>query len=193
MDVCYLPLYSWFLAQCLAYGRCSINVCKMNEIDKRKILTADNNAYLLIKPNCFNLAVPPLLSGNDFQTAEEGCSQSYGFSSSHVWMWDLDHIGGWAQKNWCFRSIMLEKTLESPLDCKRIKSVNPKGYQPWIFTGWTDAKTEAAMLWPPDVKEPTHWERPWCWGRLKAKREGGQRIRWLNSIMNSMDKNLSKL
>ena len=72
MDGCYLPLYSWFLAQCLAYGRCSINVCKMNEIDRRKILTADNNAYLLTKPKCFNLAVPPLLSGNDFQTAEEG-------------------------------------------------------------------------------------------------------------------------
>jgi len=121
------------------------------------------------------------------------CSQSYGFSSSHVWMWELDHIGGWAPKNWCFQSVMLEKTLESPLDCKHIKSVNPKGYQPWIFTGWIDAKTEATILWPPDAEEPTHWKRSWCWGRLKAKREGGQRIRWLYSIMNSMDKNLSKL
>ena len=72
MDVCYLPLYSWFLAQCLAYGRRSINVYEMNEIDGRKIFDSDNNAYLLIKPKCFNLAVAPLLSGNDFQTAEEG-------------------------------------------------------------------------------------------------------------------------
>ena len=71
------------------------------------------------------------------------CNQSYGFSSSHVWVWDLDRIGGWAPENWCFQSVMLEKTLESPLDCKHIKSVNPKGDQLWVFTEWTDAETEA--------------------------------------------------
>ena len=69
-------------------------------------------------------------------------SQSYGFSSSHVWMWELDHEEGWALKNWCFWTVVLEKTLESPLDCKEIKAVNPKGNQPWIFIGRTDAEAE---------------------------------------------------
>ena len=64
-------------------------------------------------------------------------SQSYGFSSNHVWMWELDHKEAWAMKSWCFWIVMLEKTLESPLDCKKIKPVNPKGNQPWIFTGRT--------------------------------------------------------
>ena len=73
-------------------------------------------------------------------------SQNYGFSSSHVWMWELDHEEGWAPKNWCFW-IVLEKTLENPLDSKEIKSVNPKGNQPWIFIGKTDTKAEAAILW----------------------------------------------
>ena len=77
-------------------------------------------------------------------------SQNYGFPSSHVWMWQLDRKEGWAPKNWCFQ-IVLEKTLESPLDSKGIKPVNPKGNQPWIFIGRTDAETEA-ILWPPDVK-----------------------------------------
>ena len=76
--------------------------------------------------------------------------QSYGFSSSHVWMWELDHKEGWAPKNWCFWTVVLEKTLESPLDCKEIQPVNPKGNQPWIFIGRTDA--EAPMFWPPDAK-----------------------------------------
>ena len=76
-------------------------------------------------------------------------SQSYGFSSSHVWMWELDHKEGWALKNWCFWTVVLEKTLESPLDSK-IKPVNPKGNQPWIFIGRTDA--EAPIIWPPDAK-----------------------------------------
>ena len=75
-------------------------------------------------------------------------SQSYGFSSSHVWMWELDHKEGWAPKNWCFWTVVLEKTLESPLDCKEIKAVNLKGNPPWIFTGRTDAIAEA----PPDAK-----------------------------------------
>ena len=79
-------------------------------------------------------------------------SQSYSFSSSHVWMWELDHKEGWAPKNWCFQIVVLEKTLECPLDCMEIKSVNPKGNQPWLFTGRTDAEAEAPILWPPDEK-----------------------------------------
>ena len=79
-------------------------------------------------------------------------SQRYGFSSSHVWMWELNHKEGWLPKKWCFWSVMLEKTLESPLDCKEMKPVNPKRNQPLIFTGRTDAKAEAPILWPPDVK-----------------------------------------
>ena len=79
-------------------------------------------------------------------------SQSYGFSNSHVWMWELDHKEGGALKNWCFWTVVLEKTLESPLDCKEIQPVNPKGNQHWIFIGRTDAEAEAPILWQPDVK-----------------------------------------
>ena len=79
-------------------------------------------------------------------------SQSYGLSGSHVGMWELDHKEGWVPKNWCFWIVVLEKTLESPLDFKEIKLVNPKGNQSWIFTGRTDAKAEAPIVWPPDVK-----------------------------------------
>ena len=78
--------------------------------------------------------------------------QGYGFSSRHVWMWQLDHKEGWASKNWCFWTVVLEKALESPLDCKEIKPVNPKWNQPWIFIGRTDGEAEASILWPPDVK-----------------------------------------
>ena len=100
-------------------------------------------------------------------------SQSCGFSSSHVWMWDSDHKEGWVLKNWCFQIVVLEKTLESPLNCKEIKLVNPKGNQPWIFIGRTDA--EAPILWPPDVNSWPIGKKPWCWERLKAKREGGSK------------------
>ena len=79
-------------------------------------------------------------------------SQSYGFSSSHVWIWELYHKEGWMPKNWCFWTVVLEKTLESPLDCKKIKPVNHKGNQPWIFIGRIDAETEVPILWPPDAK-----------------------------------------
>ena len=78
-------------------------------------------------------------------------SQSYGFSSSHVWMWELDHKKSWVLKNWYFWTVVLEKTLESPWDCK-IKPVNSKGNHSWIFIGRTDAEAEAPILWPPDAK-----------------------------------------
>ena len=79
-------------------------------------------------------------------------SQNCGFSSSHVWMWELDHKEGWALKNCCFQITVLEKTLESPLNIKEIKPVNPKGNQPWILTGKTDFEAEAPILWPSDAK-----------------------------------------
>ena len=103
-------------------------------------------------------------------------SQNYGFSSNHVSMWQLDHIEGWVLKNWCFWTVVLEKPFESPLDCKEIKSVNTEGNQPWIFTGRTDADAESPCLttW---CEELTHWKRPWCWERLRARGEGGDR-RW---------------
>ena len=79
-------------------------------------------------------------------------SQGYGFSSGHVWVWELDCEESWAPKNWCFWTVMLEKTLESPLDCKEIPLVHPKGDQSWVFTGRTDAEAETPILWPPHVK-----------------------------------------
>ena len=85
--------------------------------------------------------------------ANKGLSiQSYGFSSSHVWMWDLDHKEGWVPKNWCFWTVVLEKTLESLLDCKEIQPIYPKGNQSWMFIGRTDAEVETPILWPHDAK-----------------------------------------
>ena len=87
-------------------------------------------------------------------------SQRYGFSSSCVWMWELDHKEGWLPKKWCFWSVVLEKTLESPLDCKEMKPVNPKRNQPLIFTGRTDAEAETSIIWPSDVKNWLIWKDP---------------------------------
>ena len=79
-------------------------------------------------------------------------SLSYGFSSSHVWMWEMNYKETWALKNWCFWTVVLEKTLENPLDCKEIQPVHPKGDQSWMFIGRMDAEAETLILWPPDVK-----------------------------------------
>ena len=95
-------------------------------------------------------------------------SQSYGFSRSHVLIWELDHKEGRTLKNRWFWTGVLEKMLKSPLDSKEIKPVNLKGNQPWILIGRTDAEVEAPILWPPDANI---W--PWCWGKLKAEGEEG--------------------
>ena len=95
-------------------------------------------------------------------------SQGYDFSSSHVWMWKLDYKESWVPKNWCFWTVLLEKTLESPLDCKEIQAVHPKGDQSWVFIGTTDAEAETPILWLPDAKSRPVWKDPdagkdWKW------------------------------
>ena len=87
-------------------------------------------------------------------------SQSYGSSNSHLWMWELDYKEGWVLKNWCFWTVVLEKTLQSPLDCKEIQPVHPKGDQSWVFVGRTDVEAETPILWPPDAKRWVIWKDP---------------------------------
>ena len=99
-------------------------------------------------------------------------SQSYGFSSSHVWMWKLDYKESWALKNWCFWTVVLEKTLESPLDCKEIKPFHPKGNQSWIFIGRNDAEAEAPILWPPDRKNQFTGKDPYAGKDWRQEEKG---------------------
>ena len=106
-------------------------------------------------------------------------SQSYGFSSSHVWMWELDYKESWGLRNWCFWTVVLGKTLESPLDCKEIQLVHSKGNQPWIFIGRTDA--EIPILWPPDAKSWVIWKDPDAgkdWGQAEKGTTEDEIIGW---------------
>ena len=98
-------------------------------------------------------------------------SQSYGFSSSHVWMWELGYKESWAPKNWCFWTVVLEKTLECPLDFKDIWPVHRKGNQSWIFIGRTDVEAGTPILWPHNAKNWLVLKRPWCWERAKVEEE----------------------
>ena len=120
-------------------------------------------------------------------------SQGYGFSSSHVWMWELDYIESWAPKNWCCWTVVSEKTLESPLDCKEIQPVHPKGNQSWVFTGRTDVEAEAQyfghLIWRADSLEKTLM----LGGIEGRRRRGRQRMRWLDAIIDSMEVSLSDL
>ena len=121
-------------------------------------------------------------------------SQSYGSSSSHVWIWELDHKESWGLKNWCLWTVVLEKTLESPLDCKEIQPVHPKGDKSWIFIGRTDAEAETPILWPADAMSWCSFEKTLMLGKIEGgRRRGRQRMRWLDSITDLMDINLSKL
>ena len=120
-------------------------------------------------------------------------SQGYGFSCGHVWMWELDCEEGWAPENWCFWTVVLEKTLGSPLDCKEIQPVHSEGDQPWDSFGRNDAKAETPVLWPPHAKS---WliGKTLMLGGIRGRRgRGWQRMRWLEGITDSMDVSLSEL
>ena len=108
-------------------------------------------------------------------------------------MWELDYKESWAQKNLCFWIVVLEKVLESPLDCKEIQPVHPKGDQSWAFVGRTDAEAETPILWPPDVKSWLIWKDPDVGKDWRQEEKGTQRMRWLDDITDSMDMSLSKL
>ena len=120
-------------------------------------------------------------------------SQSYGFSSSHIWMWELDHKERWAPKTWCFRTMVLEKTLESPLDCKEIQPVNPKGNQSWIFIEGLMLKLKLQYFGYLMCRTDS-FEKTLMVGKIEGgRRRGRQRMRWLDVITNSMVISLSKL
>ena len=112
-------------------------------------------------------------------------SQGYGFSSSHVWMWELDHKESWVPKNWCFWAVVLEKTLESLLDCKEIQPVHPKGDQSWVFIGRTDVEAETPILWPPDVKSWFIWKDPDAgkdWGQEEKGMTEDEMVGWRHRL-----------
>ena len=119
-------------------------------------------------------------------------SQSYGFSSSHIWMWELDYKS-WVLKNWCFWTVVLEKTLESPLDYNEIQPTHPKGNQSWIFIGRTDAEAETPILWPPYVKNWLIGKDPELRKIEVRRRRGWQCMRWLDGLTALMGMHLSKL
>ena len=114
-------------------------------------------------------------------------SQSYDFSRSHVWMWELDHKESWVPKNQCFWTVVLEKTLKSPLDCKEIQPVHPKGDQSSVFIGRTDVEAETPVLWPPDVKSYLLEKTLMLGGIGSRKRRARQRMRLLDGVTDSMD------
>ena len=123
--------------------------------------------------------------------ANKGLSnQGYGFSSSHVWMWELDYKESWVLKNWCFWTVMLEKTLESPVVCKEIQPVHPKGDQSWVFTGGTDAEAETPIPWPPDTKSWLIWKDPDAGNDWRQKEKGTTEDEMVGWHQSSMDMSL---
>ena len=122
-----------------------------------------------------------VLKSRDYFANKGPSSQGYGFSSGHVWMWELDYKEGWVPKNCCFWTVVLEKTLESPLDCKEIQLVHPKGDQSWVFIGRTDVEAETPILWPPDAKSWLIWKDPDAGKDWRQEEKGTTEDGWMGS------------
>ena len=105
-------------------------------------------------------------------------NQGYGFSSGHVWIWELDYKESWVPKNWCFWTVVLEKTLVSPLDCKEIQPVHPKGDESWVFIWETDVEAETPIIWPPDAKNWLIVSYSDAWKVWRQEEKGQQMVRW---------------
>ena len=156
-------------SQITADGDCS------HEIKKKK--------FLLLGKNFMTNLDSTLKKQRHYFGNKVSPSEGYGFSCSHVWLWELDYKGSWVPKNWCFWTVVLEKTLESPLDFKEIKPVHPKGNQSWIFTGRTNAKAKTPILWPPDVKSWLIRKDPDDWKDWRQVGKGQQRWDgWIASL-----------
>ena len=130
-----------------------------------------------------------MLKSRDITLPQCASSQGYGFSSGRVWMWELDHKESWAPKNWCFWTMMLEKTLKSPLNCKEFKPVNPKGNQSWIFIGRTDTEVEAPIFWPPDAKNWFNGKDPEAGKDWRQEEKGISEDEMVGCLTNSMAMN----
>ena len=143
-----MNIQNWFPLGCT--GLISLQSKGLSRVSLYMVPIIPKSGHLL--PVLFQQSADDIKKPRHYFANKGPSSQSYGFSSSHVWMWELDHKESSVLKNWCFWTAVLEKTLESPLDCKEIKPVNSKGNQSWIFIGSTDAEAEAPILWPPDVK-----------------------------------------
>ena len=153
-------------------------------------ITADGDWSHEIKRHVFlgrkpMINLDSILKSRDITLPTSSFNQSYGFSSSHVWMWELDYKESWAPKNWCFWIVVLEKTLESPLVCKEIQPVHPKGDQSWVFIGRTDAKAETPILWPPHAKSWLIGKDPDAgrdWGQEKKGTTEDEMVEWYHGL-----------
>ena len=142
-------------------------------------ITADGDCSHEIKRHL--LLARKVLKSRDIILSTSLSSQGYGFSSSHVWMWELDYKERWVPKNWCFWTVVLEKTLESPLACKEIQPVHPKGDQSWVFIGRTHAEAENPILWPPDVNSELTGKDPDAgkdWGQEEKGMTEDEMVGW---------------
>ena len=169
-------LYFWG-SQITAHGDCSHEIKKHLLLGRKAITNLDN-----------------ILKSRDITLQTKICLvKAVGFSSSHVRMWELDCKESWVLKNWYFWTVVLEKTLESPLDCKEIQPVHPKGNQSWIFTGRTDVEAETPILWPPDEKIWLIGKDPDAGEDWRQEEKWMTELRWLEGITDSKDRSLSQL
>ena len=134
-----------------------------------------------------------ILKSRDITLPTKVCLVKAGFSSGHIWMWELDYKESWEPKNWCFWTVVLEKTLESPLDCMEIQPVHPKGNQSWIFIGRTDAEAETPIVWPPDAKNWLIWKDSDAGNNWRQEEKGTTEDKMVGWLTDLMDMSLSKL